>query len=253
LIKLENLSVSYGPIVAVEGLNVEIADGSITCILGANGAGKSSTLGCLAGLIPATGGRIVYDGKDVTGYEAHRMVAEGVTLSPEGRRLFPGLTVYENLRLGAYTAHARHGFHKEMETVFAYFPRLRERREQLAGSLSGGEQQMCAIGRALMSRPRVLLLDEPSLGLAPKIILEVAKIVRTINASGITVLIVEQNAKLALQLSSYGYVLETGRLSLEGHCCDLLHNDHIRQAYLGGARHECYRVNQSGPSGRVTS
>lgn len=234
LIKLENLCVDYGPISAVKTLNAEIMNGSITCILGANGAGKSSTLGCLAGLVPVSSGRIIYDGQDVTSHQAHQMVSAGVTLAPEGRRLFPGLTVYENLRLGAYTGHAREGFQEQLEAVFGYFPRLRERRDQLAGSLSGGEQQMCAIGRALMSRPRVLLLDEPSLGLAPKIIVEVAKIIRSINKTGITVLIVEQNAKLALQLSSYGYVLETGSLALEGPCKDLLHDDHIRQAYLGG-------------------
>ncbi len=234
LIKLENLCVDYGPISAVKNLNAEIMKGSITCILGANGAGKSSTLGCLAGLVPVSSGRIIYDGQDVTNHQAHQMVSAGVTLAPEGRRLFPGLTVYENLRLGAYAGHARDGFQKQLETVYEYFPRLRERRDQLAGSLSVGEQQMCAIGRALMSRPRVLLLDEPSLGLAPKIIVEVAKIVRSINKTGITVLIVEQNAKLALQLSSYGYVLETGSLALEGACQDLLHDDHIRQAYLGG-------------------
>lgn len=235
LIELDNLSVHYGPIAAVEGLNARIEAGSITCILGANGAGKSSTLSCLAGLIRPASGRITFDGEDVTRHAAPNMVSRGLTLVPEGRRLFPELTVYENLRLGAYTSRARQAFEEDLATVYAYFPRLHERRSQLAGSLSGGEQQMCAIGRALMSRPQVLLLDEPSLGLAPKVIAEVAKIIRNINETGITVVIVEQNARLALALSSYGYVLETGRLAAEGSRETLLNDDHIKQAYLGRA------------------
>ncbi len=233
LIEFENLSVHYGPVVAVDKLNAKIAKGSITCILGANGAGKSSTLKCLSGLLVPTSGRILLDGQDVSKYSAHEMVELGVAMSPEGRRLFPGLTVHENLRLGAYRSRARQAFDENLEQVFTYFPRLKERRNQLAGSLSGGEQQMVAIGRALMCKPDVLLLDEPSLGLAPKIIVEVAKIVRTINSTGITVLIVEQNARLALQLSSYGYVLETGRLVAEGKGTELLNDEHIKSAYLG--------------------
>lgn len=210
-------------------------EGEITCILGANGAGKSSTLKCLAGLIPPSDGRIVFDGRDVTRSAAHGMVVQGVTLVPEGRRLFPGLTVFENLRLGAYTGRSRQAFNEDLEQVYSYFPRVRERRTQLAGSLSGGEQQMVAIGRALMSRPRVLLLDEPSLGLAPKVIADVARIVRSINSTGITVVIVEQNARLALRLSNYGYVLDTGRLVTEGPRDALLNDDQIKSAYLGKA------------------
>ncbi|MCC2595853.1 ABC transporter ATP-binding protein [Pusillimonas sp. MFBS29] len=233
LIELKDLSVHYGPIVAVKKLNASFKEGAITCILGANGAGKSSTLKCLAGLVPPNGGQILFDGKDVTRSAAHDMVGRGLTLVPEGRRLFPGLTVYENLRLGAYTGRSRQDMAEDLERVYSYFPRVHERRSQLAGSLSGGEQQMVAIGRALMSRPRVLLLDEPSLGLAPKIIVDVAKIVRSINSTGITVIIVEQNARLALRLSSYGYVLETGRLVYEGASETLLNDDRIKNAYLG--------------------
>lgn len=233
LIELQGISVRYGPIVAVDKVNLAFKAGAITCILGANGAGKSSTLKCLAGLVPPSGGKIIFDGKDVTRYAAHDMVSHGVTLVPEGRRLFPGLTVYENLRLGAYTGRSRHEMAEDLERVYSYFPRIFERRTQLAGSLSGGEQQMVAIGRALMSRPKVLLLDEPSLGLAPKIIVDVAKIVRSINSTGITVVIVEQNARLALRLSSYGYVLETGRLVSEGLSEALLNDDRVKSAYLG--------------------
>jgi len=237
LIELQNLSVHYGPTVAVDNLNVKVDEGTITCILGANGAGKSSTLKCLAGLVPPTSGQILFEGRDVSRCQAHEMVALGVTLAPEGRRLFPGLTVYENLRIGAFTGRSKKDFDEDLERVYGYFPRLHERRMQTAGSLSGGEQQMAAIGRALMSRPRVLLLDEPSLGLAPKIIVEVAKIIRSINSTGITVVIVEQNARLALKLSSYGYVLETGRLSAEGPRDTLLNDDHIKNAYLGKSVH----------------
>lgn len=235
LIELKDISIRYGPIVAVRNLNANFEKGSITCILGANGAGKSTTLKCLAGAIAPSEGKIVFDGEDVTSCKAHEMVSRGVTLSPEGRRLFPGLSVFENLRLGAYTRNDKDEFNQDLETVYGYFPRLRERRGQLAGSLSGGEQQMVAIARALMSRPRVILLDEPSLGLAPKIIVEVAKIIRTINDSGITVIIVEQNARMALHLSSYGYVLETGSLIAQGSRESLKNDPHVMQAYLGHA------------------
>lgn len=237
LIELHDLSVHYGPTVAVDNFNLKVDEGTITCILGANGAGKSSTLKCLAGLVAPASGTILFDGQDVSRCAAHEMVARGMTLAPEGRRLFPGLTVYENLRVGAYTGRDRKAFEEDLQRVYGYFPRLEERRTQLAGSLSGGEQQMVAIGRALMSRPRVLLLDEPSLGLAPKIIVEVAKIIRSINSTGITVVIVEQNARLALKLSSYGYVLETGRLVADGPRDQLLNDDHIKNAYLGKSVH----------------
>ncbi|MFW7341006.1 ABC transporter ATP-binding protein [Pollutimonas sp. H1-120] len=233
LIELKNLSVRYGPITAVEKLNASFEKGAITCILGANGAGKSTTLKCLAGLIPPSDGQIIFDGNDVSRSSAHDMVAHGLALAPEGRRLFPGLSVFENLRLGAYTTRDRQTWKESLERVYSYFPRVHERRNQLAGSLSGGEQQMVAIGRALMSRPKVLLLDEPSLGLAPKIIIDMAKIVREINTAGITVVIVEQNARLALRLSSYGYVLDTGRLVSEGTSETLLNDDQIKNAYLG--------------------
>ena len=233
-IKFENLSVHYGPIKAVDNLNIEAEKGSVLCILGANGAGKSTTLRAFSGLVKPSSGRILLDGKDVTGLSSDEMVERGVSMSPEGRRLFPDMTVGENLRLGAYLNSTRHSWKSDMGRVFSYFPRLRERIGQRAGSMSGGEQQMCAIGRALMSNPQVLLLDEPSLGLAPIMIAEVARIVRTINAEGISVLIVEQNARLALQLSDYGYLLETGRTVLEGPASKLQHDEHVKTAYLGG-------------------
>lgn len=235
-IKFENLSVHYGPIRAVDNLDIEVERGSVVCILGANGAGKSTTLRAFAGLARPSGGRIMLDGADVTGLSPDKMVERGVSLSPEGRRLFPDMSVMENLRLGAYLSPNRSAYRTDMERVFGYFPRLRERMNQRAGSLSGGEQQMCAIGRAMMSNPKVLLLDEPSLGLAPIMIAEVARIVRTINAEGITVIIVEQNARLALQLSNFGYLLETGRLVLQGPASELQNNEHVRSAYLGGNR-----------------
>jgi len=233
-IKFENLSVHYGPIKAVDNLNIEAEKGSVICILGANGAGKSTTLRAFSGLVKPSSGRILLDGNDVTGLSSDQMVERGVSMSPEGRRLFPDMTVGDNLRLGAYLNGTRQSRKSDMERVFSYFPRLRERIGQRAGSMSGGEQQMCAIGRALMSNPQVLLLDEPSLGLAPIMIAEVARIVRTINAEGISVVIVEQNARLALQLSDYGYLLETGRTVLEGPAKKLQHDEHVKTAYLGG-------------------
>jgi len=233
LIDLQNISIRYGQIIAVERLNANFAQGTITCILGANGAGKSSTLNCLAGLLRSSSGRIMFDGEDVTRCSAHDMVTRGLTLAPEGRRLFAELTVYENLRLGAYIGRNRKDFDEDLARVYDYFPRLKERHTQRASNLSGGEQQMVAIGRALMSRPRILLLDEPSLGLAPKIVAEMAEIIRNINRSGITVVIVEQNARLALRLSNYGYVLETGRLVAEGPRELLISDNRIKRAYFG--------------------
>ena len=233
-IRFEKLSVHYGPVLAVDSLVIEVELGSIVCLLGANGAGKSTTLRTFAGLVRPSSGRIMLDGNDVTGLPPDKMVRLGVSLSPEGRRLFPDMSVMENLRLGAYLNRNKSTYRRDMERVFGYFPRLRERINQRAGNLSGGEQQMCAIGRAMMSNPQVLLLDEPSLGLAPMMIAEVARIVRTINAEGITVLIVEQNARLALRLSNFGYILETGQLVLKGPAADLLHDEHVRRAYLGG-------------------
>lgn len=237
-IRIENLGVRYGPIPAVTDLNIEMAKGSVVCMLGANGAGKSTTLRTFAGLTKPSVGRIVLDGEDVTGLPPDEMVRRGVSLSPEGRRLFADMTVAENLKLGAYLGSGRQGWKSGMERVFSYFPRLGERLHQRAGSMSGGEQQMCAIGRAMMSNPRVLLLDEPSLGLAPIMIAEVARIVRHINADGITVFIVEQNARLALKLSDYGYLLETGRLVREGPASKLLTDEHVQAAYLGGLASE---------------
>lgn len=232
-LELRQLSVAYGGVVAVDGISFSVRSGSIVCILGANGAGKSSLLKSIVGTVRASGGQILVNGEDVTAMPAYDAVTRGITLCPEGRRLFPSMSVLDNLRMGAYLLRARDEFEARLDRVFTLFPRLRERAAQMAGSLSGGEQQMASIGRALMSAPRLLLLDEPSLGLAPKIIAEVASIITEINRSGITVVLVEQNAKLALRLSEYGYVLESGRLALEGSSQLLLDNPYVKGIYLG--------------------
>ena len=229
------LTVSYGHAVALENVDLSVDDGSVACILGANGAGKSSFLNCLVGLVPARAGKVTLDGQDITNIKAHEAAARGVALSPEGRRLFPELTVHENLCMGGYLRRRDASFRSDLDKVFDYFPRLKSRMQQLAGSLSGGEQQMVAIGRALMARPRLLLLDEPSLGLAPLIVSQLATIIAQIHQEGLTIILVEQNARLALRLSNYGYVFETGRLALQGPSAELLHNPYVTDLYLGGA------------------
>lgn len=233
-LEIKDLTVTYGNVVAVAGVSLSVSAGEVICILGANGAGKSSLLKCVVGLVPPAGGRVLWNGEDVTGLPPHEMNRHGITLSPEGRRLFPDLTVHENLMMGAFLRAGDKRVADDLQRVFAHFPRLKERAKQPAGSLSGGEQQMCAIGRALMSGPSVLLLDEPSLGLSPLATGEVAAIVTEIARSGMTIVLVEQNARLALRLSQYGYVLETGRLALEGPAADLLGNPWIKDIYLGG-------------------
>jgi branched-chain amino acid transport system ATP-binding protein len=232
-LEIKDLVVNYGNVSAVRGVNIKVDAGAIVCVLGANGAGKSSLLRSIVGLAPVRSGQILYAGQDIARLPPHQVVDRQIMLSPEGRRLFPELTVLDNLRVGAFKIRSRQEVAERLEWVYGFFPRLREREKQVAGSMSGGEQQMCAIARALMSKPKLLLLDEPSLGLAPKVIAEVARIIREIQAAGITVMLVEQNARLALSLSSYGYVMVSGAISLEGSSKDLLDSAHVRAAYLG--------------------
>jgi branched-chain amino acid transport system ATP-binding protein len=235
-LEVRGLTVAYGHAIALENIDVSVQAGAVVCILGANGAGKSSFLKCLVGLVPARSGRVTLDGEDITHIEAYEAAARGLAMSPEGRRLFPELTVYENLCVGGYLRRRDASFRADLERVLGYFPRLADRMQQLAGRLSGGEQQMVAIGRALMARPRLLLLDEPSLGLAPLIVSQLASIITAINREGMTIILVEQNARLALRLSSYGYVFETGRLALQGPSSELLHDPYVTDIYLGGGR-----------------
>jgi len=231
LLKVDGLRVSYGAIEALRNVSFEVDEGEIVTLLGANGAGKTTTLRTVSGLLKAKGGTITFDGRSMTGVAAHDIVAAGIGHVPEGRRIFPRMSVYENLQMGAYRR--RGDISDDVERVFDLFPVLRERREQEGGTLSGGEQQMLAIGRALMSRPRLLLLDEPSMGLAPLIVLKIFEIIREINAAGTTVLLVEQNAAQALRLAHRGYVLETGEVVMTDTAAALLTNDRVRAAYLG--------------------
>ena len=237
-LEIKDVTIAYGAIRAVQNVSIRVVGGTMACLLGANGAGKSSLLNSIVGLVPKKSGEVIWDGCDVTNITSHQAVTHGIALSPEGRRLFPGLTVLENLRIGAYRNRNNSEIDDGITRVFALFPRLEERAAQAAGTLSGGEQQMCAIGRALMSRPRLLLLDEPSLGLAPKVVNEVARAVQEINRSGTTVLLVEQNANLALRISEMAYVLETGRVALQGRSRDLLENEYVRSIYLGAGRED---------------
>ena len=235
LLSVEGLSVSYGHIEAVRGIDLSVAAGSITTLVGANGAGKSTTLLALSGLIPKSGGRVMFDGDDITTLAAHKVVARGLVQVAEGRATLTTLTVRENLELGAY---ARKGGRRErdsdLERIFAMFPRLHERADGAAGNLSGGEQQMLAIGRALMARPRLLLLDEPSMGLAPLIVQDIFRTLRSLNRDGLSIFLVEQNVKQALRIASRGYVLETGRVVLADDAKALLGDPRVRDAYLGG-------------------
>lgn len=233
-LEVRQLSVAYGNVVVLEDINLTARAGAVVCILGANGAGKSSFLKCLVGLVPARSGRVTWEGRDITNLKAYEAASRGLALSPEGRRLFPDLSVYENLCVGAYLRRRDAAFRSDIDKVMSYFPHLKQRLRQPAGSLSGGEQQMVAIGRALMTRARLLLLDEPSLGLAPVIVSHLARIIPVINREGITIVLVEQNARLALRLSEYGYVFETGRLALQGPSSELLDNPYVTASYLGG-------------------
>ena len=233
LLEARALEVSYGQIKAVKGIDIEIKQGELVCLIGANGAGKTTTLKALSGMLPPSQGEIRFEGERVTGTPSHALVRRGIALVPEGRGIFGRLTVEENLRLGAYARRDSAGIRQDLARAYDLFPRLAERRRQFAGTLSGGEQQMLAIGRALLSRPRLLLLDEPSMGLAPMLVQKIFEIIRKIAAEGVTLLLVEQNAKLALQVSHRGYVLESGRVALADTASALLNNPRVRQAYLG--------------------
>ncbi len=234
LLSVENIETGYGEAQVLFGVSLKVEKGSITALLGSNGAGKTTTLRTIIGLLPAWSGRIVFKGSDVTKLPAHERVALGMALVPEGRKLWPGLTVEEHLRLAASTPRARERFEENLELVFSLFPRLRERRNQLAGTMSGGEQQMLAIARALMTSPELLMLDEPSLGLAPKIVIELLDAVKALrDEHGMTVLLVEQNVHMALRITDYGYVIENGRIVVEGTPSELLASPELRRAYLG--------------------
>ena len=228
LLELKELQVAYGGIQAVKGIDLHVDEGELVCLIGANGAGKTTTLKGITGLQPIKSGKIHYAGEDITGKPAFQLVRKGLSMVPEGRGVFGALTIEENLAMGAY---ARGG--GDVEKQYATFPRLKERRLQVAGTLSGGEQQMLAIARALMSDPKLLLLDEPSMGLAPMMVARIFEVVREIAARGVTILLVEQNARLALELAHRGYVMETGEISLAGKAADLLNNPKVREAYLG--------------------
>ena len=234
LLTLEDVHAAYGPVVALSGLDLAVRPGELVCLIGANGAGKSSTLRAISGLLRAGRGRIVFDGREIGGLEPAEILRAGIAHCPEGRRVFPHLTVDENLAMGAYVRRDRRAVTDDLERVCEHFPILAERRRQMAGTLSGGEQQMLAIARALMARPRLMLFDEPSLGLAPTVVETTFGIIADIRRRGTTVLMVEQNAYLALRMADRGYVMETGRIVLEGPAAELLRNDHVRRAYLGG-------------------
>jgi branched-chain amino acid transport system ATP-binding protein len=233
LIALENLQVSYGGIRAVKGIDLTVEPGELVCLIGANGAGKTTTLRAITGLVHAAGGRIVYDGNDIAALKTHEISRRGLALVPEGRGVFAQLTIEENLAMGAYARNDRAGVAADLERAYTHFPRLKERRRQTAGTLSGGEQQMLAISRALMSRPKLLLLDEPSMGLAPIMVEKIFEVIRAISADGVTMLLVEQNARLALEVSRRGYVLESGKVTISGEARALLGDPRIREAYLG--------------------
>jgi branched-chain amino acid transport system ATP-binding protein len=235
MLKVENLSAHYGGIHALQGVDLEVPDGAIVSLIGANGAGKSTMLKAIVGLVKPSGGTVSWNGETLTGLQTKDIVSRGVCLVPEGRRIFPNLTVDENLTLGAYSRSDKAEIQADRRKVFELFPRLLERAKQKAGTLSGGEQQMLAVGRALMTKPKLLMMDEPSLGLAPLIVKMIFDIVKTINAAGVTVLLVEQNARAALEIAHFGYVLETGRITLRGPGKELLADDRVRSAYLGDA------------------
>lgn len=234
MLKVEDINVYYGAIHAIKGVSLEVPDGEIVALIGSNGAGKSTTLRTISGLMKPKTGKILYEGNDITGIAAHKLVGMGLCQVPEGRHVFANMTVLENLELGAYLRNNKDGIAKDMENVFERFPRLLERKNQIAGTLSGGEQQMLAMGRALMSRPKLLLLDEPSMGLAPLLVKEIFNIIKDINATGTTILLVEQNANMALSIADKAYVLETGRITLSGTAKELASSEEVRKAYLGG-------------------
>lgn len=234
MLKVEGLKVNYGMIKAVKGIDFEVHDGEIVALIGANGAGKTTTMHTISGLLKASAGSITLDGKEVSKLPAHKIVELGIVQCPEGRRIFAQQTIEENLSLGAYVRKDRKEIEADMEKVFELFPILKERRKQPAGTLSGGEQQMLAMARALMAKPKIMLLDEPSMGLSPLLVKEIFYIIKDINRQGVTVLLVEQNAKMALGIANRAYVLESGKISLSGTGEELLNSDSVKKAYLGG-------------------
>ena len=233
MLEVKDLQVYYGMIHAIKGVSFYVNEGEIIALIGANGAGKTTILHTITGLLAPKGGQVVFEGKDITKTPAHKIVELGMAHVPEGRRVFAQLSVYQNLKMGAYTRSDKNEIEESLEMVYKRFPRLEERKNQMAGTLSGGEQQMLAMGRALMSKPRIILMDEPSMGLSPILVNEIFDIIQSVSASGTTVLLVEQNAKKALAIADRAYVLETGKISLDGNAKDLLNDDSIKKAYLG--------------------
>lgn len=233
MLEVSNLKVNYGMIQAIKGISFKVEEGEIIALIGANGAGKTTTLHTVSGLLKAREGSILFNGKELTKTQPHKIVNMGMAHVPEGRRIFQQLTVYENLILGAYTRSDKKEIEESLSMIYKRFPRLEERKKQIAGTLSGGEQQMLSMGRALMSKPKIILMDEPSMGLSPLLVSEIFDIIQSINKSGTTVLLVEQNAKKALSIANRAYVLETGNIVLEGDAKELMNNDQIKKAYLG--------------------
>lgn len=235
LLKIEDLHTNYGAIHALKGISLEVNEGEIVCLIGSNGAGKTTLVNSIVGIVKSSSGKITFDGKDITHIPAHAMTKAGIGISPEGREVFPELTVEENLRIGAFIVKDQNQIKESYERVYALFPRLKERTTQLAGTLSGGEQQMLAVGRALMSNPKMILLDEPSLGLAPNFVEMIFSMIKEINKQGVTVLLIEQNANMALQISQRAYVLENGLVSMSGNASDIANDPMVKKAYLGMA------------------
>ncbi|MDD5912971.1 MAG: ABC transporter ATP-binding protein [Oscillospiraceae bacterium] len=233
MLKIENLQVAYGGIQALRGISLEVPDGKIVTLIGANGAGKSTTLRTISGLVKAKGGSIMYNDTELVGKPITSIIETGIIHVPEGRRVFPDMTVLENLKIGAYLRNDKDGIERDIRWVYELFPRLEERNWQLAGTLSGGGQQMLAVGRGLMARPKVLMMDEPSLGLAPIVVQGIFDIIREINRQGVTILLIEQNANMALKIADYAYVMETGRITMTGTGAELLENEAVKEAYLG--------------------
>ncbi|WP_417144287.1 ABC transporter ATP-binding protein [Phascolarctobacterium succinatutens] len=234
MLTVEDINVYYGAIHAIKGISLDVPDGEIVALIGSNGAGKSTTLRTISGLMKPKTGKILYEGHDIAGVPAHKIVGMGLCQVPEGRHVFANMTVLENLELGAYLRKDKDGIAKDMDDVFKKFPRLLERKDQLSGTLSGGEQQMLAMGRALMSNASMLMLDEPSMGLSPLLVQEIFDIIQNVHKEGMTILLVEQNAQMALSVADRAYVLETGRVVMEGTGAELLTNERVRSAYLGG-------------------
>ena len=238
LLRVTDLKVSYGGIEALKGISFTVEEGQIVTLIGANGAGKSTTLRAISGIVPVRGGTIEFAGENLTGKDPQKIVSKGIALVPEGRRVFPNLTVLENLKIGAYLRKDEAGIREDLSHVYDVFPRLKERSWQMAGTLSGGEQQMLAVGRAMMARPKLMMMDEPSLGLAPLVVRDIFHIIRQLSQEGITILLIEQNANAALKCASYGFVLETGVITMEGKGLELLEDPRVRDAYLGEAKHK---------------